>query len=58
VLIGTFASVITLTSAMWLIQTGGLVFPSDGVFEQKPAPDAIRGGYRFAWRKRLENRSL
>jgi hypothetical protein len=27
VLIGTFASVITLTSAMWLIQTGRLVFP-------------------------------
>jgi predicted permease len=27
VLIGTFASVITLTSAMWLIQTGQLVFP-------------------------------
>jgi malonate transporter len=27
VLIGTFASVITLTSVMWLIQTGRLVFP-------------------------------
>ncbi len=27
VLIGTFASVITLTSAMWLIQTRRLVFP-------------------------------
>jgi malonate transporter and related proteins len=27
VLIGTFASVVTLTSAMWLIQTGRLVFP-------------------------------
>ena len=28
VLIGTFASVITLTSVMWVIQTGRLVFPS------------------------------
>ena len=27
VLIGTFASVVTLTSAMWFIQTGRLVFP-------------------------------
>jgi malonate transporter len=27
VLIGTFASVITLTSAMWLLQSGRLVFP-------------------------------
>ena len=27
VLIGTFASVVTLTSAMWLIQTGRLAFP-------------------------------
>jgi hypothetical protein len=27
VLIGTFASVITLTSVMWLMQTGRLVFP-------------------------------
>jgi len=27
VLIGTFASVITLTSVMWLIQTGRLAFP-------------------------------
>jgi malonate transporter and related proteins len=27
VLIGTFASVITLTSVMWFIQTGRLVFP-------------------------------
>jgi predicted permease len=27
VLIGTFASVVTLTSAMWMIQTGRLVFP-------------------------------
>jgi hypothetical protein len=27
VLIGTFASVVTLTSAMWLLQTGRLVFP-------------------------------
>jgi malonate transporter and related proteins len=27
VLIGTFASVITLTSVMWLLQTGRLVFP-------------------------------
>ncbi len=27
VLIGTFASVVTLTSAMWLIQTGRLTFP-------------------------------
>jgi malonate transporter len=27
VLIGTFASVITLTSVMWVIQTGRLVFP-------------------------------
>jgi predicted permease len=27
VLIGTFASVVTLTSAMWLIQSGRLVFP-------------------------------
>src|SRR5579872_2027190 len=27
VMIGTFASVVTLTSAMWLIQTGRLVFP-------------------------------
>jgi malonate transporter and related proteins len=27
VLIGTFASVITLTSVMWFIQTGLLVFP-------------------------------
>jgi predicted permease len=27
VLIGTFASVVTLTSVMWLIQTGRLVFP-------------------------------
>jgi hypothetical protein len=26
-LIGTFASVITLTSVMWLLQTGRLVFP-------------------------------
>jgi hypothetical protein len=26
-LIGTFASVITLTSVMWFIQTGRLVFP-------------------------------
>jgi hypothetical protein len=27
VMIGTFASVVTLTGAMWLIQTGRLVFP-------------------------------
>lgn len=27
VLIGAFASVVTLTSAMWLIKTGQLVFP-------------------------------
>jgi malonate transporter and related proteins len=27
VLLGTFASVITLTSVMWIIQTGRLVFP-------------------------------
>jgi hypothetical protein len=27
VLIGTFASVVTLTSVMWLIQTGRLAFP-------------------------------
>jgi malonate transporter len=27
VLIGTFASVVTLTTAMWLIQSGRLVFP-------------------------------
>jgi malonate transporter and related proteins len=27
VLIGTFASVVTLTSAMWLLQTGRIVFP-------------------------------
>jgi malonate transporter len=27
VLIGTFASVVTLTSVMWLIQAGRLVFP-------------------------------
>jgi malonate transporter len=27
VLIGTFASVITLTSVMWLIQTGRPAFP-------------------------------
>jgi malonate transporter and related proteins len=27
VLIGTFASVITLTSVIWLLQTGRLVFP-------------------------------
>jgi malonate transporter len=27
VLIGTFASVVTLTSVMWLLQTGRLVFP-------------------------------
>jgi hypothetical protein len=27
VLIGTFASVITLTAAMWFIQTGQLTFP-------------------------------
>jgi malonate transporter and related proteins len=27
VLIGTFASVITLTSVMWFIQSGRLVFP-------------------------------
>ena len=27
VLIGTFASVITLTSVMWFLQTGRLVFP-------------------------------
>jgi malonate transporter len=27
VLIGTFASVITLTSVMWSMQTGRLVFP-------------------------------
>jgi malonate transporter and related proteins len=26
-LIGTFASVITLTSVMWFIQSGRLVFP-------------------------------
>jgi malonate transporter len=26
-LIGTFASVVTLTSVMWLLQTGRLVFP-------------------------------
>jgi malonate transporter and related proteins len=27
VLLGTFASVVTLTSVMWIIQTGRLVFP-------------------------------
>jgi hypothetical protein len=27
VLIGSFASVVTLTSATWLLQTGRLVFP-------------------------------
>ena len=27
VLIGTFASVVTLTTVMWLIQSGRLVFP-------------------------------
>jgi malonate transporter len=27
VLIGTFASVVTLTSVMWMLQTGRLVFP-------------------------------
>jgi hypothetical protein len=27
VLIGTFASVVTLTSVMWVLQTGRLVFP-------------------------------
>ena len=27
VLFGTFASVVTLTSVMWFIQTGRLVFP-------------------------------
>jgi malonate transporter and related proteins len=27
VMIGTFASVVTLTGAMWLIQTGRLVLP-------------------------------
>jgi malonate transporter and related proteins len=27
VLIGTFASVVTLTTVMWLLQTGRLVFP-------------------------------
>jgi len=27
VLIGTFASVVTLTSVMWFIQSGRLVFP-------------------------------
>jgi malonate transporter len=27
VLIGTFASVVTLTTAMWLLQTGRLAFP-------------------------------
>jgi malonate transporter len=30
VLIGTFASVITLTSVMWLMQTGRLVFLKTG----------------------------
>jgi hypothetical protein len=30
VLIGTFASVITLTSVMWQMQTGRLVFPQNG----------------------------
>ncbi|WP_246229622.1 hypothetical protein [Bradyrhizobium cytisi] len=27
VLLGTFASVVTLTSVMWLLQTGRLAFP-------------------------------
>jgi hypothetical protein len=27
VLIGTFASVVTLTSVMWALQTGHIVFP-------------------------------
>jgi hypothetical protein len=27
VLIGTFASVVTLTTVMWALQTGRLVFP-------------------------------
>ena len=27
VMIGTFASVVTLTTAMWIIQTGRLPFP-------------------------------
>jgi len=27
VLIGTFASVVTLSSVMWVLQTGRLVFP-------------------------------
>jgi predicted permease len=27
VLLGTFVSVVTLTSAMWLIKTGAIVFP-------------------------------
>jgi malonate transporter and related proteins len=27
VLIGTFASVVALTSVMWMLQTGKLVFP-------------------------------
>jgi malonate transporter and related proteins len=27
VLVGTFASVVTLTSVMWLLQTGRLAFP-------------------------------
>lgn len=27
VMIGTFASVVTLTTAMWLIQSGQLTFP-------------------------------
>ncbi|MGZ3294801.1 MAG: AEC family transporter, partial [Xanthobacteraceae bacterium] len=27
VLIGTFASVVTLTSVMWALQTGRIVFP-------------------------------
>jgi hypothetical protein len=27
VLVGTFASVVTLTSVMWFIQSGRLVFP-------------------------------
>ena len=38
VLIGTFASVVTLTSVMWALQTGRIVFPLDRALQAKRAP--------------------
>ena len=68
--LGYMAGAAILTPDLWIEPLGALVKTGpaivlmlvalltwiiDSVFERKPAPDLIRGGNRFASRKRVKN---